>query len=1620
MNNNLQETAEELSNLKDAILSIGAAVTEVLNLRLEDTSTVLQRIQRTIRNDINKSFTELAKGTDRILKNQIELNRGLLTEKTIAKQLQKIEGDRAALALNLEIARRNYVDAANIDDTERIRRGAELNGIQYEVTEQLRLQEEILRRQQGELEQIEKKSGAVLRGLQLFSKIPGLGSYLDLDGLTEEIRAKAGDSSTSIWQIFKTGIKGVGQAFLKVIEPQALIAVFAKILGDVDRLVTKVARAFGVSKSEANEVAKSLTNIALKSKDTFLSTEMLAESFQTLNSRYNTFGKFGKESLETFTQLVKKSQLTAEAAGALYDLSIISNKPYKAVTQQLTGQLALLKAQNKSSLNLKVLQEDVKNLSAAVKLQFAGSGDALANVIFKTRRLGMELKDLESASASLLNFQSSIEDELAAELLSGRQLNLEGARYAALIGDQALLADELAATLGTAADFTGRNVLEQEAIAKTLGLNRESLAQILLQREALNKLDAEGNTLQERYNNLRKKGISEEEIAKQLGSETLQQQLETLTITERWNSVMTRLQEPLVRIAEAILPIVDGFASLVSNAVLLNTTIGLVTGLIGGRLIGNLVKAVAVMATYVKLNWNGARASMADAAAKVAASSAMVPIVGAITAGLAVASIVAMLAPLFKANDLFSEGGYGKRVLLAPEGAFALNDRDNIIATTNKVNLEDTTSIRQEQAQTAPVRNAAIDRVDLTPLVGVMKNLAKELKDSITGLGNILQKNLTDITKTISDRINLKDIDREQPGNTIETLNNSVLTAVQNSFNTLHISLENLQDTLRNLDFAKDVEKIYQQASQTLVKNLENVKINVNADFTESFKNLENTLTGVVTGLEKPKIDIILTAETFREITASINNTLNTNLTSSTQKLLETLKVQKLEPNTTQPQPTETRDLTQISIVSTAVERLQKVLTDNTQAILKALQTPPGLVQPVINIQQVDLTPLVKQLGQEINTLTVDTGKQNTAVDRLTEVSGKTSAYIQQLLQKPVDTSNTEGLYENFRTLSEKVEQVLSEKLTQTGRVLEDILQNQKTLTKNTVDNVVNMFADIAAKLQQPFNQLPVDVTQVLANIADKIEQPFNQLSTTVNETFTRLISKIEEPFSQFSTTASEMFTNIISKIEKPFDQVSTTVGETFTALVNRIEEPFNQLTTIVNETFTELASKIEEPFNQLSTTINETFTELASKIEQPFNRMSTIVNETFTTLADKLEQPFGEIASNVNETFSSIAKNLKEPFDQLTLTVGEMFTNILEKIQEPFGQLSSTVGEMFTNISEKIQEPFNQMSSTVGEVFTNILEKIQEPFGQLSSTVGEMFTNISEKIQEPFNQMSSTINETFTKLVSKIEQPFNQLSTEINNTVTEISNQIKEPFNQLSSTAGQLFADTANQIKEPFSQILSSTREMFANITNDIEQPFKQLAFTVEEMFTNITAKVEELTLQEGLQKLTSTIPDQVTEKLNSGIQKTQADAITNLTQPLTTLYQKVLQTEYNANPDITSEPEILKEVMVKFEDPILQVLQTLATTFETVAARLQDVNETAPEVTIIQQQPVQKITPEPVVQRQSEVKTANVVVNPSDTTINLNLNGSAIGNAMARQNYKVSNHIKAFGGPVDFSVGI
>lgn len=108
-------------------------------------------------------------------------------------------------------------------------------------------------------------------------------------------------------------------------------------------------------------------------------------------------------------------------------------------------------------------------------------GKNLLQTAVAARQLGSNLAMVAKVADSLMDFESSVNAEMEASVLLGRDLNLDAARRAALVGDTAKLQEEILKNVGTQAEFESLLPIEREKLAQAMGL---STSEVLTQVKA--------------------------------------------------------------------------------------------------------------------------------------------------------------------------------------------------------------------------------------------------------------------------------------------------------------------------------------------------------------------------------------------------------------------------------------------------------------------------------------------------------------------------------------------------------------------------------------------------------------------------------------------------------------------------------------------------------------------------------------------------------------------------------------------------------------------------------------------------------------------------------------------------------------------------------------------------------------------------------------------------------------------------------------------------------------------------------------------------------------------------------------------------------------------------------
>ena len=339
------------------------------------------------------------------------------------------------------------------------------------------------------------------------------------------------------------------------------------------------------------------------------------------------------------------------------------------------------------TLDLNKVFKDSANVTGLIRANLGRNLEVITKTVGEAQALGLTLQDLAGISSNLLNFQSSIEAELTAELFTGKQLNLEKARLYALTGDYNNLQKEIIKNAGSEYEFLSMNVLAKEKYAAALGMSVDQMSNLVMKNKDLSVLEQQARD----NNNL--------DLADQLKSMNLQQE---------FNALIEKLQTIFVSLASGPLGDVASLMSgILQNGYLLYPLLGAIAGI---KLLG-LVTGMLALATAAKT------AAVSSMAVKFAMNPvAAVLTLAALGGGLALMSSL-MKKEISKPLTPFLEGGK------VGETGAALVHKDEIIVPAKRIPMnffqEPNTSVQDNTARDDK------DRASQEEQTGALNKIAK-------------------------------------------------------------------------------------------------------------------------------------------------------------------------------------------------------------------------------------------------------------------------------------------------------------------------------------------------------------------------------------------------------------------------------------------------------------------------------------------------------------------------------------------------------------------------------------------------------------------------------------------------------------------------------------------------------------------------------------------------------------------------------------------------------------------------------------------------------------------------------------------------------------------------------
>ena len=623
---------ENTEFLRDAFTSLGFQIQSTIENAINSTEKltfISKKVAESYNKDIFNAVKGFNKNLDQSITLQLKAQQGLLTQKEIQLARISIEAKNEAIKQRINILQNSEVKLTRAQKTQL-----------EKLTSELVIQEKLA---QEQLNAIEATNNEASKNQSILQKT---GNVLK-DNLSTI------DKSGVLTKVFK---EDISETFSKTNLLKLSMIALVKGVFDASEQMASFRKETGISYSDSLKLAGELKIIALTSNDAFITSEKLAKSFTGLSSELGTIVNTSGQTLETFTNLTQRLGLGNKEAAQLTLLAKSQSQNTEDVLDNVSGTVDKLNAQKGTGILLKQVFSDIASASKSIVVSLGMNPSLIAEAATEARQLGLNLQQVDKIAESLLQFETSITNELKAELLINKDINLEQARFYALTNDITNLTKEIGKNQEIINAFATNNRVAQQAIAETLGMSREEMAQMVFQQQAI-EIGADG--VREKF------------------GEQAYEQLKAQSASEKFQNTLTKIQDIIGSFGVLFAPVLDAFAFIAENTAGAAIAMGVLASISLGRTIAGLT----VMAVQAGILSAGA----------ITTKAAFTGLVGIAALGAAVAIGLGILANAKKEatadvttmDDGIIPAGYGKTIIKKGKDTIALNNSDSLVAGTN-------------------------------------------------------------------------------------------------------------------------------------------------------------------------------------------------------------------------------------------------------------------------------------------------------------------------------------------------------------------------------------------------------------------------------------------------------------------------------------------------------------------------------------------------------------------------------------------------------------------------------------------------------------------------------------------------------------------------------------------------------------------------------------------------------------------------------------------------------------------------------------------------------------------------------------------------------------------------
>ena len=356
---------------------------------------------------------------------------------------------------------------------------------------------------------------------------------------------------------------GVATRLIEATTPMETILVFIENgienFLQMDKAATEVRKSLGLMRSEASGLDALITGLTKETMAFGGSSEEVGKSITSLSNKFNSLVGRDRELVRTTTLLSTQLGIANDiTAGFLNTIGGITRSTTKS-NINIVGFAKQMSAAAEVPLN-KVMQ-DVANASDEARIFTGGTATSMVKAAVYAIQMGTTLDKMAHTTRQLLDFNTSIANEMEASVLLGKNVNFQLARELSYRRD-AIGANQEILRITKQLDFSKMDPYQMEAFAKAAGKTVGELQDMVTADQNIQYIRSQGTVEQKaqlaQLEQMRKLRDDEAGDVGKRAIADLQRKANQEKIVElqnKFNQLMMELSEPVMDVLNPLLSI---------------------------------------------------------------------------------------------------------------------------------------------------------------------------------------------------------------------------------------------------------------------------------------------------------------------------------------------------------------------------------------------------------------------------------------------------------------------------------------------------------------------------------------------------------------------------------------------------------------------------------------------------------------------------------------------------------------------------------------------------------------------------------------------------------------------------------------------------------------------------------------------------------------------------------------------------------------------------------------------------------------------------------------------------------------------------------------------------------